>query len=107
MSAKEDKSLRESVHRIEEARRSGAASLDLSGLNLSTVPDSLAQLPNLQTLNLSGNQITAIPHSFTQLTNLRSLDLGFNRITPIPDSLARLANLQMLKLKQEWDPHDP
>ncbi len=90
--------LQEALKRIEKARHSNAFNLDLSGLNLVAIPDSVAQLTNLQLLALHNNQITAIPDSLAQLTNLRSLYLHNNQITAIPDSLAQLTNLQSLDL---------
>jgi internalin A len=88
----------EAQRRIEEALRSNAPELDLSSLNLGAIPESLAQLANLQILDLYDNQITAIPDSLAQLVNLQSLDLYDNQITAIPESLALLANLQRLDL---------
>src|ERR1017187_469906 len=88
----------EAERRIEEARRSGAPQLDLSGLGLTGIPDSLAQLAQLQSLNLSNNRITAIPNSLAHLAQLQYLDLSRNRITAIPNSLAQLAQLQSLNL---------
>src|ERR1017187_1104871 len=88
----------EAERRIEEARRSGAPKLDLSVLGLTGIPDSLAQLAQLQSLNLSNNRITAIPNSLAHLAQLQYLDLSRNRITAIPNSLAQLAQLQSLNL---------
>ena len=75
---------------IEKARRSGTIHLDLSGLGLTAIPDSLGQLPHLRGIYLSDNQFTVIPDSLLQLEHLQSLYLSRNRITTIPDSLARL-----------------
>ena len=47
--------------RIEEARKSKATELDLSGEGLSQLPESLGQLSQLQQLDLSDNQLTAVP----------------------------------------------
>src|ERR1019366_6151159 len=88
----------EAARRIEEARRSGATHINLSGLGLSAIPHSLAQLPELQTIFLSNNQITAVPDSLGRLAHLDSLDLSANQITAIPDSLAALKNLTHLFL---------
>jgi len=88
----------EALRRIEEARRNKAYSLDLSGLRLKDVPDSLAQLTHLTELDLSGNQITAVPNSLAQLPNLTTLQLYVNQIIAIPDSLAQLTNLKTLYL---------
>jgi internalin A len=90
--------LQEAIRRIEEAKVSGAVTLDLSDLNLSGLPDSLARLANLQNLKLSNNQIRALPDSIAQLANLQYLDLSNNQISAIPDSIAQLANLQALNL---------
>ena len=40
---------------IEEARRSGATELDLSGMRLTELPESLGQLMQLQLLNVVDN----------------------------------------------------
>ena len=88
----------EAAHRIEEARRSNADKLDLSGLNLAAIPDSLAQLAQLHFLRLQRNEITTIPDSLAQLAELQYLYLSHNQITVIPDSVAQLAQLQFLDL---------
>ena len=86
----------EATRRIEEARRSGATNIDLGGLGLTAIPDSLARLPKLRSIFLSNNQITAIPDSISQLAKLRSLYLHGNQITALPESLTQLAALDTL-----------
>ena len=55
--------------KIEAARKSGVTELDLSNgydekkPKLTELPESLAQLTQLQSLNLSDNQLTALPES--------------------------------------------
>lgn len=88
----------EAVRRIEMAHRTMSESLDMRGLGLTVIPDSIAELVNLEELNLSSNRITAIPDSIAELESLQKLYLGKNLITTIPDSLARLANLHSLYL---------
>jgi len=90
--------LAEGERRIEEAKRFGYTELDLSGLGLTAIPDSVAQLTNLQTLSLHTNRITTIPNSVAKLANLERLFLHHNQITTIPDSLAQLPNLLLLAL---------
>src|SRR5258708_5565059 len=85
----------EADRRIEKANRSGTASLDLSKLGLSTIPDSLAKLSNLYVLSLSGNPISTIPDSLAQLSNLQHVYLSDTQIDTIPDSLAQLSNLSV------------
>jgi hypothetical protein len=47
-----DPATKEALRRIEEARKSGASHLDLSKLKLSTLPEAIGQLSQLQQLNL-------------------------------------------------------
>ncbi|WP_186376255.1 leucine-rich repeat domain-containing protein, partial [Hyella patelloides] len=47
-------------------------------------------------LNLADNQLTTIPESLANLSNLRGLDLSDNQLTTIPESLANLSNLRWL-----------
>jgi len=44
--------------------------LELDKVELSTIPNNLINLKNLQKLSLSGNEITKLPHSFGKLQNL-------------------------------------
>ncbi len=74
-------------------------SLDLKNNSISEICDSIARLTNLQSLDLSGNSLSEIPDSITRLTNLQSLDLSRNSLSEIPDSITRLTNLQSLDLK--------
>jgi internalin A len=86
--------------RIGKARETRATSIDLSGLNLAAVPDSLARLAKLQALYLSNNRLTAIPDSLARLTNLRFLHLSNNQLTALPDSLQGLTKLTHLFLHE-------
>ncbi|HEX5706065.1 MAG TPA: leucine-rich repeat protein, partial [Pyrinomonadaceae bacterium] len=95
---------REAEKKIEEARRSGDKSLDLSGEydadspKLDELPESLSQLTQLESLNLSDNQLTELPESLSRLTQLKSLNLSHNRLTELPEWMGQLARLNTLKL---------
>jgi internalin A len=89
----------EALRRIEKARRSNVTDLDLSGLKLKSLPDSLARL-ELQGLNLDENQLTTIPDSVLQLGNLEGLYMMQNQMVNVPDSLHRLRNLRVLVLHE-------
>jgi len=89
---------REALRRIEEARVSNARELDLSGLKLEAVSESIAELSNLESLYLVNNRITAIPESIARLRNLVVLDLRNNLISLIPGFLSQLSNLRVLDL---------
>jgi leucine-rich repeat protein SHOC2 len=98
-----------------------ATCLDLSGNNLSSLPDSFSKLVNLNHLYLSSNKFTDIPKNiaeivnlyylnldrnflnglpdeFSNLNNLFYLDLSSNNFTDVPDSITRLINLKYLNL---------
>jgi internalin A len=98
---------RDSAHRkaelkIEEARRSKAKKLDLRGeysgraTKLAELPDSLAQLTQLQELDLSYNGLAALPNWLEQLTQLRELNISHNQLTALPNSLGKLTRLREL-----------
>ncbi|MEN9655073.1 MAG: hypothetical protein RL235_1185 [Chlamydiota bacterium] len=70
--------------------------LDLSFLDLQTIPPSIELLFNLRKLNLSFNQLTTIPSTIKNLGKLQSLSLTGNRLTEIPDEIASLSALEML-----------
>ncbi|KRL10794.1 MBG domain-containing protein [Schleiferilactobacillus perolens] len=58
--------------------------------HLTSLPDNLSSLVNLQKLNLIGNDLTDLPNSFAALTQLTDLRLGNNRFTAIPAAVQQL-----------------
>jgi internalin A len=93
-----DKAYLEAERAIEEARHTGATVLNLSHNQLTSLPESITQLTNLQKLDLSNNQLMSLPESIAQLTNLQLLYLSGNQLTSLPESIAQLTNLQLLYL---------
>jgi internalin A len=90
---------------IQKAKAEGSKELDLSGQNLTSLPEELAQLTQLETLRLGlnlstfrRNFLTALPDWLANLTNLQYLQLSSNKLTALPDWLAKLTNLQYLNL---------
>jgi internalin A len=73
-------------------------SLDLRGNQLTTLPEPLGQLTQLQSLDLSGNQQTTLPEPLGQLTQLSRLNLSGNQLTTLPESLGQLTQLSWLDL---------
>jgi len=65
---------------------------------LTSFPESLGQLINLQRLSLFGNQLTSLPETLGQLINLQRLSLASNQLTSLPETLGQLINLQRLYL---------
>jgi hypothetical protein len=61
---------------------------------LTSLPESIGNLSNLQELALWGNQLTSIPESIGNLSNLEYLQLGGNQLTTLPESIGNLSNLK-------------
>ncbi len=83
---------------IEEARKSASTELDLSGKDLSEIPQELEILDSLEVLKLQNNNLENIPAFLTRLPNLRELYVDDNLLTDIPQILPHPA-LQVLSLK--------
>ena len=83
---------------IENVRRENAAFLDLSGLGLTELPESIGQLTSLIVLDLGGNLLTDLPASFGRLTKLVSLYLHDNRMVKLPEVIGQLTQLKDLDL---------
>jgi len=62
------------------------------------LPGSLANLTALTELDLSGTQLTAVPDWLANLTALTRLDLSGTQITAVPDWLGNLTALQTLNV---------
>ncbi len=65
---------------------------------LTTIPDSIGNLASLTELNIHINQLTTIPDSIGNLALLTKLYIGHNQLTTIPDSIGNLASLTELYL---------
>ncbi|WP_230968440.1 COR domain-containing protein, partial [Nostoc sp. WHI] len=72
--------------------------LDLSGNQITQIPEAITNLTNLTRFHIGGNKITQIPEAIANLTNLTQLDLSGNQITQIPEAIANLTNLTQLDL---------
>lgn len=85
--------------RIQEARKHRPDILDLSGLGLTEVPESVTQLSKLRRLSLAGNQLTIVPEFIGQLSQLDWLFLEDNQLTALPESIGHLSQLEWLFLE--------
>jgi C-terminal of Roc, COR, domain/Ras of Complex, Roc, domain of DAPkinase/Leucine rich repeat/Leucine Rich repeats (2 copies) len=93
-----DEAYWEAERRIEKVQRDGAATLNLSGMNLTEVPEAIASLTQLKTLDLSYNKLTSVPVEITFLPQLIALDLSRGQLTSVPIEIASLARLKTLYL---------
>ncbi|KAJ2908512.1 hypothetical protein GGI21_002813 [Coemansia aciculifera] len=117
--APEDRDRRRAVSRegadtalalIREAVEVGDPHIDLSDLQLETVPDELAELKDLVVLApslivntslelvLSSNILCHFPLAVCELVNLTTLIISYNRISHLPPEIGNLVNLRELSI---------
>jgi Leucine-rich repeat (LRR) protein len=73
-------------------------SLDLTGLELTVLPESISKLEHLQILYLGDNKLTSLPESIGHLKALRRLEAEKNQLSTLPESIGNLAKLEHLSL---------
>ncbi len=66
--------------------------------HLTSLPEQIGQLSNLEKVNLSSNKLTSLPEQIGQLSQLEKLDLCNNKLTAIPEQIGQLSQLQYLDL---------
>ncbi|HHH50701.1 MAG TPA: leucine-rich repeat domain-containing protein, partial [Saprospiraceae bacterium] len=88
----------EVLQRIAAMRKNGSTLLDLSRMDLTTIPKEVFELEQLTELDLTGNKITRLPREITQLKKLKKLLLKHNPIAYIDDYLTALTQLEVFKL---------
>ncbi|KAG5514367.1 hypothetical protein RHGRI_035693 [Rhododendron griersonianum] len=81
--------------------------LDLSGNNLPTLPDSICDLTRLKRLTLEGCNLLHLPSEIGRLISLDTLGLQGNSLRNLPDSILNLARLKSLHLKDSNVTHLP
>ncbi|MBN4000763.1 COR domain-containing protein, partial [Nostoc sp. LPT] len=72
---------------------------NLSGNQLTTLPEAIARLQQLTSLDLRDNQLTTLPEAIARLQQLTSLDLRDNQLTTLPEAIAHLEKLTSLNLR--------
>jgi Leucine-rich repeat (LRR) protein len=65
---------------------------------ISSLPNSIVKLKNLQCLIIASNRLEVIPSCIYMLNKLECLMLGSNKISRVSDSIALLGNLKRLDL---------
>jgi len=78
--------------------RAAGRRLDLSGLGLEKLLESIAGLRELAELDLSGNELTELPEWIGALSRVHMLLIGGNRLTALPVGLGRLKRLRFLNI---------
>ncbi|MCE7922801.1 MAG: TIR domain-containing protein [Haliscomenobacteraceae bacterium CHB4] len=96
------KGYEEALKRIEQVKKDQKTVLNLSDLNLDTIPESIGELKNLTEFHARKNQLVALPDSISELKNLTRLDVRNNQICSLPNNignLIKLINLEVFKNK--------
>jgi leucine-rich repeat protein SHOC2 len=81
---------------IAAAHRERATKLDLSGQNLTELPESVCKIDSLLELDLSHNQLIRLPDSIGNLTKLIYLNLRSNYLNVLPHSIDNLRKLKVI-----------
>lgn len=84
--------------RIEECRKNGGVSLSLGWLGLTSIPEIVFKLLDLEELLLIGNKLDEIPEEILKLSKLRKLYLSNNNLTVFPEVLGKMKQLKFLDL---------
>lgn len=91
--------------------------LNLSGLGLKAVPESIRAIRNLRVLDLEGNNIQELPSWIGELSSLWCICLIGNQLRDLPQEIGSLKNLGVLFLQhnklqslpetlREWGNHE-
>lgn len=70
--------------------------VNLSGQELTTIPESVLAQSDITELNLSNNQLTTLPAGISRLRKLEVLNVENNRIASFPNELSQLKQLRQL-----------
>ncbi|MFD5552212.1 COR domain-containing protein [Streptomyces sp. NPDC127068] len=83
---------------IRQCRASGSDTLELVGLRLTELPESIRGLSRLRRLRIDRMRLPHLPGWLFDLTQLVELHAANNGLRSVPDSLGRLVNLRQLVL---------
>lgn len=78
--------LRKPRHRYEINSGCSTAALHLTHMGLTSIPEEVRNLHELEALNLTGNRIEELPDWIGELKSLRLLGLSNNKLKEVPDS---------------------
>ncbi len=74
--------------------QTSGTTLDLSGQQLTSLPESVLNRADVTVLNLSNNQLTSLSAGIGTLTNLEVLNVENNRLQTFPPEISQLKHLQ-------------
>lgn len=89
----------ETLNALRAGKLAGIKRLDLS-CGLTTFPQEIFDLADsLEVLNLSGNQLSSLPDDLTRLKNLKIIFCSENQFTHLPEVLGQFEHLDMVGFK--------
>jgi Leucine-rich repeat (LRR) protein len=94
-----DEDRAQAVSRIEHAIRTGARSLDLSGLGLTSLPPGIGKLQSLEQLHVDNNRLVCLPSEISNLKKLWELTAGHNELESVPAEIWQMPGLQVISLE--------
>ncbi|KAI8489391.1 hypothetical protein Bbelb_328340 [Branchiostoma belcheri] len=74
----------------------GLLFLDLSNRGLTSIPEEVFDITDLQYLDVSNNKLTSIPEAIGRLQKLYRLDADGNKLTSLPQAIGSLQELKQL-----------
>lgn len=78
--------------------QSSGDTLDLSGQQLTTLPETVLSRKDISVLNLSNNQFKELPSGIARMTNLVELNVENNRLESLPPELGNMIWLKKLDI---------
>lgn len=87
------------LNKIKHAKRQNSQNLNLSNMNIETLPDEFYQLKSVLFINLSNNKLKTLSDQIENLVNLREINLQCNQIETLPKEITNLANLSSVMLQ--------
>lgn len=81
------------ISNLIKAQEKSITELDLSNLNIQTLPEGFGHLKRMKSLNLMNNELTSLPESFGELQVLENLNINNNRFTDLPTPIGKLQKL--------------
>ena len=76
----------------------GLTKLDLSGNNLTVLPEGIETLSNLRQLNLAGNNLKDLPSGLVSLRSLERVDMTNNNLKEVPQTVMEMTSLSHINL---------
>jgi len=86
------------INTFSTSGQSKVKKISLENNKLTTLPQNLNNLQDLEELNLKGNDLSGLPESIGELKNLKNLDLYKNNLMVLPLSIINLKNIEKMNL---------